>query len=110
MKHETRDEIIAFIKERANDIYDIAELIMSLESVYEFRACLVTRKDVEDAFEEAWDFEGGKRTMTQSEWEKFCSDWFWRKGHYEVMWDGVGGAIQWDLLDNKLLPQTAIVE
>jgi len=110
MKHETRDELIAFIKERAKDIDDIVDLVIGLESVYEFRACLVTRNDVEGEFEDAWEFENETRKMTQSDWEKFCSDWFWRKGHSEILWDGVSDAIRWDLRDQGLLPKTAVVE
>ena len=111
MKHQLRDDIIAFITARDADIYDIVDLIVGLESLYDFRASLVTRNDVESEFEEAWEFDGARtRKMTDEEWQKFRSEWFWRKGHYEVMWDGVADAIRWDLRDCELLPKTDVVE
>ena len=111
MKHDTRDELIAFIKERAKDIDDIVDLIIGLESVYDFRASLITRNDVESEFEDAWEFDGQeKREMTDEEWQKFRSEWLWRKGHSEIMWDGVTDAIRWDLREADLLPKNSVVE
>jgi hypothetical protein len=111
MKHDLRDEMLAYIKARVTDIDDIVDLIIGLEPLYDFRACLVTRNDVESEFEDSWRFDSDEhRKMTEGEWQKFCSDWFWRKGHSEVMWDGVADAIRWDLRDCELLPKTAVVE
>jgi hypothetical protein len=105
MKHDTRDEMIAFIKERARDIDDIVDLIIGLESAYDFRACLITRNDVESEFEDSWLYESDeKRKMNDEEWEKFRSAWLWRKGHSEMMWDGIPDAIRLDLRDAGLLP------
>ena len=113
MKHSTREEIIAFIKEHAKDVHDIVDLIISLEREYDFRTCLVTRSDVQDEFEESWQFdsnEGERREMTEEEWQKFRSDWFWSKGHSEVMWDGVIEAIRWDLRELDLVPKDTVSE
>jgi hypothetical protein len=105
MKHDARDELIALIKERAKDIDDIVDLIIGLESAYDFRASLITRNDVESEFEDAWLYDGEEpRKMTEEEWQKFRSEWLWRKGHSEIMWDGVTDAIRWDLRDAGLLP------
>ena len=108
MKHEVRDEVVAFIKERATTIDDIVDVIIALEFAYDIRTCVVTRGDVEDEYAQAWEFQGDeKRTMSEEEWQKFRSDWFWRKGHSEVLWEGVSDAITWDLNDCGLLPKNA---
>jgi hypothetical protein len=110
MKHETRDELIALVRERATDIYDIVDLIFGLESLYDFRASLITRNDVESEFQDAWEFNGRRgRKMTDEEWEKFRSEWFWRKGHSEIMWDGVTDAIRWDLRELDLVPKDIVI-
>lgn len=110
MKHDLRDELIALIKERAKDIDDIVDLIIGLEPVYDFRAALVTRNDVESEFEESWLFDGEEnRKMTEEEWQKFRSEWFWRKGHSEIMWDGVTDAIRWDLRALGIAPKDIVV-
>jgi hypothetical protein len=110
MKHETRDELIALVKERATNIYDIVDLIIGLESLYDFRASLIIRNDVESEFQYAWEFNGRQgRKMTDEEWEKFRSEWFWRKGHSEIMWDGVTDAIRWDLRELDLVPKDIVI-
>ena len=111
MKNDTRVEVIAFIKERVTDFDDLVDLLVGLEYAYDVRTSVVTRNDVESEFEEAWLFESEEnRKMTDEEWEKFCSEWFWRKGHSEVLWDGVIDAIRWDLREANLMPNGAVVE
>lgn len=110
MKHQLRDELIALVKERDADIYDVIDLIVGLESLYDFRAAIVTRNDVEGEFEESWEFNGARaRKMTDEEWQKFCSEWFWRKGHSEVMWDGVSEAVRDDLRELNLVPTDIVI-
>ncbi len=111
MSRDKRDEMVAFIKERVKDFDDLVDLLIGLEHAYDIRTCVVTRNDVESEYEEAWLFDGEEgRKMTDEDWEKFRSEWFWRKGHSEIMWDGVIDAIRWDLRDVDLLPKGAVVE
>lgn len=111
MQQEMRDELIALIEERATNVDDIIGIIIKLEDLYDFRASIVTRNDVESEFETAWEFDGGeKRKMTDEEWDTFCSEWFWRKGHSEVMWDRVPDAILRDLRDLDIVPRGKVIE
>lgn len=110
MNHELRDEVISYIKERATTIDDLVDVLIALEYSYDIRTCVVTRNDVESEFEDSWLFDSEERKMTEEEWQKFRSDWFWRIGHSEVMWDGVIEAVRWDLREAGLLPPTAVVE
>lgn len=112
VQHDKRDELIATIKESAKTLDDLIDLIIGLEWHYDIRLTAVTRDDVESEYQETWEFEGDEKRpkMTEDEWEKFRSQWFWRKGHSEIMWDGVTDAIRWDLREAGLLPTQAVVE
>ena len=110
MTHDTREEMIAFIRERAKDVDDIIDLIIGLERLYDFRASLVTRGDVESEFEDSYLFDGQeRRIMSNDEWKEFTRSWFWRKGHSEIMWDGVAEAIRWELRDLEMLPKHTVI-
>ena len=107
LEPEEMKEVISKI----NHINDVFRIILALEQKFEFVSTLVTRGDVEEEFAQAWEFDGpGRREMSEDEWEKFTQEWFWRKGHSEVMWEGVVEAIRWDLREANLLPATAVVE
>lgn len=108
MANDKRPEIISFIKEHIKTTDDLVDLLIGLEGAFDIRVCVVTRGDVESEFEEAWSTDGQTRTMSDNEWESFRSEWFWRKGHSEIMWDGVTDAIRWDLMDLKLLPSSSV--
>ena len=96
---------------RINHIDDVFRLIRALERKFEFVSTLVTRGDVDEEFSQIWEFEGdGRRQMSDDDWDKFTQEWFWRKGHSDVMWDGVIDAIRWDLREANLCPKEMVVE
>lgn len=113
MTGDERDELITTITETAKTVDDLIDIIICLEFHYDIRLTAVTRDDVESEYQDVWEWESddGKRPkMTEDEWQKFRSQWFWRKGHSEIMWDGVTDAICWDLREAGLLPPQAVVE
>jgi len=90
---------------------NLYEVLMSIEHLFDVRIAAITRGDVNDEFRQtllAEDIE--ERDMTPEEWDKFANEWFWRKGHYEIFWDGVSDAVRWDLREAGLIPETAICE
>lgn len=103
------------IVSQINHINDVFRLLAHLEHKFEFRSTLVTRGDVEEEFLHAWevDFDarpgGSHRSMTEDQWERFASEWFWRKGYSDIFWDGVREAIQTDLHEANLVPKTSAV-
>lgn len=111
VQHDKRDELIATITESVKTLDDLIDLIIGLEFHYDIRLTAVTRDDVEGEYQELWAIAGEKHPkMTEDEWEKFRSQWFWKKGHSEIMWDGVTDAICWDLWLAGLLPKEEVVE
>ena len=111
MYEKLTTEEMTEVVSKINHIHDVFRIIRALEAKFEFVSTLVTRGDVDGEFAEAWEFDGpGRRNMTDDEWEKFTQEWFWRKGHSDVMWEGVVDAIRWDLREANLLPETAVVE
>jgi hypothetical protein len=105
------DDQMDAIVSQINDIDDMFSVLWRLERKFEFIGSVVTRGDVESEFGDMWEFEGTeRREMTQEQWDKFRQEWFWRKGHSEVMWDGVIGAIRWDLREAGLAPGTAVID
>jgi len=103
---EKMTEIISEI----NHINDVFRIVRLLERKFDFVSTIVTRGDVESEFCDAWEFEGEeRREMTEAQWEEFSHDWFWSKGHTDIMWDGVTDAIRWDLRERGYLPATAVI-
>lgn len=101
---------------KINHIDDVFRLLYHLEHKFTFRSTLITRGDVEQEFLHAWEVDpdahpgGGRRSMTEEQWEKFATEWFWREGYSDILWDGVSEAIWWDLREAKLIPETSVVE
>lgn len=94
-----------------NHINDVFRLVRLLERKFDFVSTIVTRGDVEAEYGDMWEYEGdGRREMTEAQWEEFSHDWFWSKGHADIMWDGIPNAIRWDLRERGLVPETAVVE
>lgn len=96
--------------ENINTRDEMIDALIALERKFDVRISVVTRADVEDEFSQCHEFDGeGARAMTDAEWDKFASEWFWRKGYSEIMWDSVPDAIRWDLRDAGLIPNTSVV-
>lgn len=109
MTTETHGEGI--LTENINTREELINALIALERKFDVRISVVTRGDVNDEFSQCHEFDGeGARDMTDEEWDKFRSQWFWRKGHSEIMWDSVPDAIRWDLRDAGLLPVGSVVE
>lgn len=80
------------------DESDVVELLLALERRFPVRFAVVTKGDVNGEFQFLLEAEGKEiRDMTDDEWDKFASEWFWRKGHSEIMWNDIPNAIHWDL-------------
>lgn len=85
-------------------------LMIAFERRFAMRISVVTREDVEDEFQQSLLAEEREvRPMTDDEWARFADEWFWRKGHSEVMFGGVPDAIRWDLRDAGILPAETVV-
>lgn len=90
---------------------NLYEVLLSIEYLFDVRIAAITRGDVNEQFREilfANEIDG--RDMTQEEWDKFSSEWFWRKGYYEIFWDGISEAVDWDLREAGLIPKSDICE
>jgi hypothetical protein len=85
---------------------NLYEALMALEKVFDIRLAVVTREDVNDEFQQMlFAAEQPGRPLTDEEWDQFTDLWFWRKGHYDVLWDGVSDSIREDLREVGVVPQ-----
>lgn len=86
-------------------------VLAQLEHRCEFVSALVLRSDVEDIYRQMWEYEGNEtKEMTDEEWARFKQEWFWRKGHSEVMWEDVENAIRTDFRDMAIVPEEAVID
>lgn len=99
------------IVSQVNHIDDMFRLMWALERKFECVGTIITRLDVNDEYGFMWECEGGeRRDLSDEDWDKFRGQWFWQKGHSEVMWDGCNEAIRWDLREAGLAPKEAVIE
>lgn len=110
MTGETRELIISLIRAEVTDESDLMDLLISMEPVFDVRFAMLSRGEVENEFEEAWEAEGEHRKMTDAEWAKFASQHLWATGHVDVFREGLWEAIRWDLREANLLPEGAVIE
>ena len=95
------------IVEAVADVGEALDILYALERKFPMRISVVTRTDVEDEFRSILECEGIEpRDMTEDEWQRFAGEWFWRKGHSEVMYDGVIDAVRSDLRYTEIVPET----
>ncbi len=83
-----------------SEMTDLIQHLYSLEKQYGIVVGVVTRGDIEDAWQQdhlADDKEAP--SFTDEMWEKFQDTWAWRKGLSQAMWDGVWETIQDGLRD-----------
>ena len=81
-----------------SDLDKLITHLYAMEKQYGIVITVVTRGDVEDAWENdhlADDLDAPP--FTDELWDKFQETWEWRKGLSEVMWDGV-----WETIQNGL--------
>ena len=103
---EKIDSLVSHI----DNMDDVINTLIALERKFDIKCAVVTRDDVNEEFSQCHEFDGdGAREMTDADWDKFASEWFWRKGHSEIMWDGVSDAIRWDLREAGIIPKTSVV-
>jgi hypothetical protein len=83
-----------------SDLQKLIEHLYSLQRQYGIIVSVITRGDVEDAWQQDF-FADGKDAppFTDEMWDKFQDTYAWRKGLAEVMWDGVWEGIQDGLRD-----------
>lgn len=106
MNNEKFDALVTGI----NSLDEAIDTIIALERKFDIRCAVVTRGEVNEEYSQCHEFDGdGARNMSDDEWEKFAHEWFWTKGHSEIMWEGVSDAIRWDLRDAGLIPKTSVV-
>ena len=112
MSHLTTDEVQDIANRiAAHGLDESLRIIALLEEKLEFVCSVVTRSDVQDIYKQMWTFEGTEpKDMTEEEWARFKQEWFWRKGHSEVMWEDVEQAIRMDLRDMALAPEEAVID
>ena len=73
---------------------ELIQHLYSLEKQYGIVITVVTREDVEDAWENDHPIDDGEAPrFTDEMWEKFQETWAWRKGLSQMMWDGVHDCI-----------------
>lgn len=78
---------------------EFIRLLVKMERLRECRLALVTRSDVNSQFGEMlFNSDQPRRDMTEDEWERFASNWFWSKGYSEIFWDGC----IWTAVDDDL--------
>ena len=100
------NEIVSMIA----DDDEMVRVLCALERRFAVRISAVTRGDVEDEFQQSLlADELEPRQMTDDEWARFADEWFWRKGHSEVMFGGVPEAIRWDLRDAGIVPTETVI-
>lgn len=112
MSDITTEEVTAIADQiAAHGISGLFRVIAQLEERLEFVSAFVLRSDVQDIYKQMWTFEGTEpKDMTEEEWARFKQEWFWRKGHSEVMWEDVEQAIRMDLRDMALAPEEAVID
>lgn len=83
---------------------ELIQHLYSLEKQYGIVITVVTRGDVEDAWENNHpiDDDLDAPPFTDEMWEKFQATWAWRKGLSEMMWDGVHDCIRDGFHDIRL--------
>lgn len=98
---------------------DLISLLLRIESLRDIRTAVVTRSDVNNVFHDAIMSANMTitdesqhievRDLTDAEWEEFCQDWFWRKGHSDIFWSGdVHLAIHEDLQDRGFIKKAGV--
>jgi hypothetical protein len=80
------------------------EAICALERRFGLVVSAATRYDVECEFQSLLEDDGiPMRDLTDEEWDLFRTQWGWRKGIREAMWDGIPGMIRDDLIEAGLI-------
>ena len=80
------------------------EAICALERKFGLVVSAVTRYDVECEFHSLLENDDTPmRDLTDEEWDLFRSQWGWRKGIRQAMWDEVPGMIRDDLIEAGLI-------